>query len=98
MSFTWTNILSPISDGQLAVVGIITVVTAVLVVVVSITVLVFCYVYMKKHRSAGPVSNQNYDNSVYMDEKKKIPQDNVYIVREDFDLNNAKLLKEKEAL
>ena len=54
--------------------------------------------YMKKHRSAGPDSNQNYDNLMYIDEKKKIPQDNTYIVREDSELNSAKLLKEKEAL
>ena len=88
----------PISDGQLTVVGIITVVIVAIIVVVSITVLVFCCVYVKKHRFTGPDSNQNYDNPVYIDEKKKIPQDNVYIVREDNDLNNAKLLKEKEAL
>ena len=87
-----------VPDGQLTVVGIITVVTAVVIVAVSIAVLVFCFVYMKKHRSTRPDSNQNYDNLAFTDEKKKIPQDNVYIVREDNDVNYAKLIKEKEAL
>ena len=82
-------------------VGIITIVIAAVIVAVSVAVLVFCCVYMKKHRSALPDSNQHFDNLGYTDEKKKIPQDNVYctIVREDSDnVNNDKLLKEKEAL
>ena len=88
------------SDGQVTVIGMITIVLAVIIIVTAISVSVFCYIHMKKHRTAGPGGNQAYNNTAYADEKKQIPftYDNMYVAEKDSNINTAKMTKEQEAM